>query len=156
MRSTLLLMAVIIALLGGCAGLSRPLPRSFDAMLAGDAVTFTVAAPPFGVLDPAEVVRELHDRPVRSHEGEFETFIPFAKTQAAAPIFGLLTYVGPPGSMVSTFELESGASRGYYLVLYPDWVGPDGDVAWALVDAHLGAGPGQPITSYNPPPVLRP
>jgi hypothetical protein len=152
MRSALLLMTVI-TLLGGCAlGMSRRMPRSVDAELIADSVTFTVAAPPSGVLDPARVVRELHDRPVRSNEGEFTRRIPFAKTQAAAPIFGLLTCVGPPGSLCSTFQLESGASRGYYLVLYPDWVGPDGDVAWALVDAHLGAGPGQSITSHDPRP----
>jgi hypothetical protein len=53
-RSTLLLMTVVIALLGGCAlRLSHSLPPSFDAMLRGESVSFTVAVPPSGVLDPA-------------------------------------------------------------------------------------------------------
>lgn len=67
---------------------------------------------------------------------------------------GALVAIGaaPPGSQCSTFDLVAGTTRGYYLVLYPDWVGPGGDMAWALVDAHLGAGAGQSIISHDPRP----
>lgn len=144
-----LLLIVAVVLLAGCSlGLSSRPPASFARMLEEEGVGFTVANPEPGVMDPAVVVRELSDRPWPTVEIGGPRH-PFVGTKATPPIFGLLRCAVPPPALCSTFDLAAGgATKGYYLVFYPEWIGPGGDPAWALVDANLGVRGG--VTFYDP------
>jgi hypothetical protein len=146
------LLGAMLVLLAGCSrGLSNSLPPSFTTMLEGESVTFTAAAPESGMVDPVEVVSELSDRPGVSIEIDgLSRRHPFVQTLAASPIFGLLRCTAPPGTRCATFDLVAGSAKGAYLGLYPGWLGAGGDVAWALVDAHLGVNHGHSIRSHDP------
>ena len=123
-RPALLLLAIAIALLGGCALGLKPtasLPASFtEDYVRAEGMTFTAAQPPV----PADAIVAA----LRDQNGQ----------RAAVPFFGVLSCTGAiegcqpgPGGFM-------GSARTVWVVIYPDWTGRDGDVAWVVVDAITG------------------
>jgi len=128
-RSTLLLMTIALVAVTGCTlGLTPTpnLPASFTSMLRTQGLTFTTQAPPLGAVAATEAVRRVRDH--------VQPRLPFAQGRAL-PIFGLINCVGDPGQCAALDMPPPGGSAGFYLVVYPDWAGPGGDIGWAIVPA---------------------
>ena len=128
-RPTLILVIVALVLLGRCAPGLTPtpdLPASFTSMLRTQGLTFTTQAPPLGAVAATEAVRRVRDH--------VQPRLPFAQGRAL-PIFGLINCVGDPGQCAALDMPPPGGSAGFYLVVYPDWAGPGGDIGWAIVPA---------------------
>jgi hypothetical protein len=130
-RPSLLLVVVAASLLAGCSLGLRPtatLPASFGDELRTQGWTFTAssAAAPAA----AAVVADL-GRIGRSGGAAY-------LATRAVPVAGVLTCAKTDGCAPGPAGRAGERARSVWLILYPEWVGPGGDIAWVIVDAIDG------------------
>ena len=120
----------IVVLASGCLPSATPdLPASFANRLEERGWAFEVAPQPTAdLLTAADLVAQL--------AAVAPDVTPMLRTRAV-PVFGMLGCTGAvvpctPGG----FGIPGGKPKPFWVVLYPDHTGADGDVGWVLVDAR--------------------
>ena len=126
-------LAVLALVVMGCLPRQQqPPPAEFIDRMASEGYSFTVAAPPAGVLEASQVLPRLG-----------QDFLP--EEAAGQPIFGVLACVDESRACGDGGIVQPGRPRGFWLVPYPGTPGDEGD-AWALVDAFTN------VMVWNNPP----
>jgi hypothetical protein len=127
------ILASVVVVVAGC--LPHPTtdwPASFTEQYGGaeGQSTFTAQAPPIGQTGQpvADALR-------------VDATTPMFMSRAL-PVFGVIACTGVPDCQPGPGGFPGGPPRTVWVIIYPDWVGADGDPGWVLVDAVAGTDAG--------------
>lgn len=131
-RLSLTLMLVATTVVGGCALGLKPtgaLPPAFIAYLNDASVTFTIEAPPAGVVRGDELAAVLQTRAGAARLNRLQ----------AVPVYGILRCLPDYDCALGPGAVFGEHERSVWVLFYPDLVGYGGRRGgWVIVDALTG------------------